>query len=174
MNKRWITVVMGAILVGVLVGAVTWARPGRSAQAADHLRRLTVPAAFFHPNLPGVDYANGGDQIWLYSGTGEFLAPVVFPCLPSVTVERVILTVDDQHGSANACVWMYRTKPSRRTEKLMASVCSSGSGAGVVDYIDDSIVYPEVWPSNGPYLWLAIYGTNINVYGVQIEYRRNI
>jgi len=176
MDKRWMAMVMGALLVGILVGGVVWARPGQSAQAADHLRKLTIPPAFFHPNLPGVDYANGGNRMWVNSGIGEFFAPVVFPCLPSVTVERVILTANDQHSGlgADACVYLYRTKPSQGIKKQMAFVCSSGSGAGAVEYIDDSINYPVVWPSQGPYVLLGIYGTDIKVYGIQIEYKRNI
>jgi len=52
MDKRWMAVVMGALLVGILVGGVAWARPDQSPQAADHLRKLTIPAAFFHPSDP--------------------------------------------------------------------------------------------------------------------------
>jgi hypothetical protein len=148
-KKRSIAMVMGAMLVGILVGGVIWARPDQRAQAADSTRRVTVPAAFFHPNDEGLDYLNNGNYVEIESGQGIFTAPVVFPCLPSVTVERIILSVRDQNGTGigNACI---------------------------INYTDDTIDYPVVWPSQGPYLWLEIYGTNIEVYGVRIEYKRNI
>jgi hypothetical protein len=174
MNKRWMAVVMGALLVGILVGGVVWARPGQSAQAADITRRLTVPAAFFHPVQDGMSYYNTGVELHMTSGSGIYTAPVVFPCLPAVTVERIIFSVEDQNSGVNACVTMYRTKPNKGNEKEMASVCSSGSGPGVINYTDDTIDYPVVWPSNGPYLWLNIPGTGMKVYGVRVEYKRNV
>lgn len=60
MNKRWMAVVMGALLVGTLIGVV-WVRPGQSAQAAGATRKVTVPAAFFHPITDGQDYHNLGE-----------------------------------------------------------------------------------------------------------------
>jgi hypothetical protein len=109
-KKRSIAMVMGAMLVGILVGGVIWARPDQRAQAADSTRRVTVPAAFFHPNDEGLDYLNNGNYVEIESGQGIFTAPVVFPCLPSVTVERIILSVRDQNGTGigNACVSLYR------------------------------------------------------------------
>jgi hypothetical protein len=176
MSRHWMAVVMGALLVGVLVGEVVRARPDHSAQAADVTRRVTVPAAFFHPNDEGLDYWNNGNYVEMQSGQGIFTAPVVFPCLSSVTVERIILSVKDQNsgGIANACVTLYRTKPNKGIENKMASVCSSGAQPGIINYTDDTVDYPEVWPSHGPYLWLELYGTNIEVYGVRIEYKRNV
>jgi hypothetical protein len=174
MNKRWMAVVMGALLVGILVGGVMRARPHQTVQAADITRRLTVPAAFFHPATDDYDFGNNGLALWVYSGDGVFTAPVVFPCLPSVTVERIILSVRDQNGSANACVKLYRSRPNKGNEKEMASQCSGGSQPGVINYTDDTIDYPVVWPSHGPYLYLTIGGTNIDVYGVRVEYKRNI
>jgi hypothetical protein len=174
MNKRWMAVVMGALLVGILLGGVVWAKPDQSVQAADATRRLTVPAAFFHTMSPGYNYWNNGDQISTDSGGATFTAPVVFPCLPSVTVERIILSVKDQNGSVNACAQLYRTKPNKGTQKQMAIACSAGSQPGVINYTDDTIDGPVVWPSHGPYLLLSIGGANIEVYGVRIEYKRNI
>jgi hypothetical protein len=170
MNKRWMAVVTGALLVGILIGGVVWARPGQSAQAAGHLRRLTVPAASFHPTSPGWDYANTGQWVVVSPSMGSFTAPVVFPCLNKVVVERIIFSVKDQNGSANACVGLYRTKPNKGTEKEMAYQCSAGNQPGVINYTDDTIDGPTVWPSNGPYLHLWMYGDNIDVYGVRIEY----
>jgi len=174
MEKRWMAVVMGALLVGILVGGVVWARPGQSVQAADHLRRLTVPAAFFHPADDGLDYWNNGGFVRMESGNGTFSAPVVFPCLPAVTVERIVFSVKDQNAANNACATLYRTKPNKGTEVVMAAVCSTGSQAGVINYTDDTVDNAVVWPSQGPYLWLNIGGTSIDVYGVRIEYKRNI
>ncbi len=174
MDKRWMAMVMGALLVGMLAGGVVWARPGQSAQAADATRRITIPAAFFHPANEIYDYWNNGDYLEMNSGIGAFTAPVVFPCLPSVTVERIIFSVRDQHTDEDACVTLYRTKPNKGTKNQMGLVCSSGSQPGVINYTDDTIDYPVVWPSNGPYLYLVIEGLNVEVYGVRIEYKRNI
>ncbi len=174
MNKGWMAVVMGALLVGILVGGVAWARPGQSARAADATRKLTIPAAFFHPTDPTYDYWNNGDHIWTDSNGGSFTAPVVFPCLPSVTVERIILSVRDQNVCGDASVRLYRTKPNKGTQVEMAWAYSTGSQSGVVNYIDHTIDHPVVWPSQGPYLKLDISGESVSVYGVQIEYKRNI
>jgi hypothetical protein len=168
MKKGWIAMVMGALLVGTLIGVV-WARTGHSAQAAG-TRKITIPAAFFHPADEGIDYYNNGNSLQVQSTTGIFTAPVVFPCLNSVTVERIVFSVRDENASTDACVSLYRTKPNKGTEKLMAYQCSAGSQPGVINYTDDTIDGAVVWPSNGPYLWLNINGTGIRVYGVRIEY----
>lgn len=89
-------------------------------------------------------------------------------------MERIILSVGDQNGGSNACVALYRTRPNKGTVKIMAYQCSGGSQPGVINYTDDTIDGPVVWPSHGVYLYLGIYGPSVNVYGVRIEYKRNI
>jgi hypothetical protein len=173
MKRRWTAAAMGAILVGILVAGVVCARPDQSAQAADATRKLTIPAAFFHPRDPTCYYWNNGNYIWTDSNGGSFTAPVVFPCIPSVTVERITLSVRDQNVCGDAGVSLYRTKPNKGTQKMMASVCSTGSQPDVVNYTSDTIDHPLVWPSQGPYLLLSITGESVTVYGVQIEYKRN-
>jgi hypothetical protein len=173
MNKPWIAVVMSALTVGVMVGGVVWGRPSQSAQAAGGTRKLTIPAAFFHTMSLGYNYWNNGDQITTDSGGATFTAPVVFPCQYAVRVERIILSVKDQNGSVNACVQLYRTKPSKGTQNQMPIACSAGSQPGVINYTEDTIDIPVVTPSHGPYLLLNIGGANIEVYGVQIEYKKN-
>jgi hypothetical protein len=169
MKKGWMAVVMGALLVGTLIGVV-WARPGQGAQAAGGTRKLTIPAAFFHPVNGDEDYENTGNAVWVKTFSGAFVAPVVFPCKKAVTVERVILSVSDFNGTEDACVSLYRTKPSKGTGKLMAHVCSADSPPGVTNYTDDTISSPRIWPGHGPFLRLDVGGTNIAVFGVRIEY----
>jgi hypothetical protein len=97
MNKRWMAVVMGALLVGALIGVV-WVRPGQSAQAAGGTRKVNIPAALFQPIREGRDWWWRSDHLEMNTGLGEFVAPVMFPCLSSVTVERIILYAYDDSG----------------------------------------------------------------------------
>jgi hypothetical protein len=109
---------------------VVWARPNQSPQAADITRKVTIPAAFFHPKMDGLDWNNTGVWLALDSGSGIFTAPVVFPTLSAVTVKKITLSVTDNNAASDACVSMYRTSPKNLTEVQMAGVCSAGSGGG--------------------------------------------
>jgi hypothetical protein len=137
---------------------VVSARPNQSPQAADITRKITIPAAFFHPNRDGLNWTNQGVWLAVDSGIGNFTAPVVFPTLSAVTVKKVTLSVTDNNAGSDACVGLYRTGPKTLTEALMAWVCSTGSG-GATNYDDNTIDYGTVWPSHGPYLSLGIQGT---------------
>jgi len=171
MKKASMAIMLAALLVATIVGVV-WARPNQSPQAADIIRKITIPAAFFHPRYDGIDYSNAGMCLAVDSGSGGFTAPVVFPTLSAVTVKKITLSVTDNNAGSDACIAMYRTSPKNLTESGMAAVCSAGSG-GATSYDDNTIDNAVVWPAHGPYLWLDIYGTNIRVYGVTIEYQRN-
>jgi hypothetical protein len=172
MERRWMAVVMGALLVGTLIGVV-WVRPGQSAQAAGATHKLTIPAASFHPIDDGQDYVNNGVVVWTNSSDARFSAPVVFPCQYAVRVERIIFSAWDQNASGNACVSLWRVKPDKGTRKQMTWVCSSGSQTSVVNYTNNSVNPAVVLSSHGLYLFLDINGSSIDVYGVQIEYKKN-
>ena len=168
-NKTWMSVVVAALLLGGLVGVV-WARPKESPQSADIVRRVTIPAGFFHPAEDGLNWLNDG----ALAGQGAYTAPVVFPCLSPVTVKKITLSVEDHNASADACVSLHRMRPKRLRQWEMAMACSTGSVGGAINYDDSSIEYAQVWPADGPYLWLGIGGPSILVYGVTIEYQRII
>ena len=172
-KKSWIAGVAVALLLGTLVGVV-WARPHDRPEAQDITRKITVPGAFFHPYEEGLSWHNEGLEIEVPSGAGIFTAPVILPCLPSVTVERLILYVEDNNTSANACAYLHRTRPQKGDEALMGSVCSSITPTDVQPFIDSSISPNVVWPSHGVYIWLDIGGPSIYVHAVRIEYHRNI
>jgi hypothetical protein len=173
MHKPWVAAVAAALLVGALLGVVS-ARPNQQPKAADITRKVTVPGAFFNPRQPGYDWYNDSHYIATSTGGGIFLAPVVFPCLPSVTVERVILYVDDKNGTSDACAHLIRSRPQHGDQKTMGSVCSSDTTTGVQTFVDSSISPDVVWPGHGVNVWLAIGGTSIKVHAVRVEYHRNI
>ena len=172
MKKAWIALVLGALLIGTMVGVV-WARPSQSPQAADITRKITIPGGFFSPTEDGYDWYNTGNHVRVDSGTGSFIAPVVFPCLPSVTVERVILYADDQNGGADATAILTRTKPSTGQLVMLGPVSSTGSAVGIRTFTSANI-NKVVWPAQGIHVRLFINGTNMLVYGVTVEYHRNI
>ena len=78
MKKASMAIMLAALLVATIVGVV-WARPNQSPQAADIIRKITIPAAFFHPYQDGIDYNNRGVWLAVDSSNGRFTAPVVFP-----------------------------------------------------------------------------------------------
>lgn len=120
---------LGAVLLGTMVGVV-WARPQGSPQAADITRKVTVPAAFFHPREEGLNWSNDGGGMAVDSGSAIFTAPVVFPTLSAVTVKKITLSVEDHNGTVDACVTLYRTSPKNLTQVSMATACSSGTWGG--------------------------------------------
>jgi len=172
-EKSWIVVVVCALLLGTFVGVV-WARPNDRPETRDITRKITIPGAFFHPHEHGDYWHNEGFEIEVPSGASIFTAPVVFPCLPSVTVERLILYVEDNNGSANACAYLYRTRPPKGDQAQMGQICSSGTTLVVEPFIDSSINPNVVWPGHGAYIRLEIDGPSVYVHGVRVEYHRNI
>jgi hypothetical protein len=174
MNKRWMAVVMGALLVGALIGVV-WVRPGQSAQAAGGTRKVNIPAALFQPIREGRDWWWRSDHLEMNTGLGEFVAPVVFPCLSSVTVERIILYAYDDSGVGGTGAYLFRTKPNRGSIKRLGSAYTGWLATSSAD----PTAYPSadinkvIGPSHGVYLYLNIEQSGIKVYGVTIEYHSN-
>jgi len=168
-------VAAAALLLGTLAG-VAWARPRSDGpQPAETTRQVTLAAADFIPARDGDDWYNSSGYVVCYSsGSGcLFTAPVVFPCLPSVTIERIRLHVNDSNGSGTAIVTLHRAKPSKGVINDLESVTSpTGTSGGFQTYTSDPI-NKVVWPSQRAYVYLGMY-TNIYVYGVTIEYRRNV
>ena len=171
-NKSWMAVVAGVLLVATLVGVV-WARPSDRTQAQDITRKVTMTGGEFIPTSDDWDYENNGNYVYCASGSCNFSAPVVFPCLPSVTVERIILHVQDNNGSSKAIATLYRSYPPTGAEVWLGSAESPTGTAGHQPWSSDPI-NKVVWPSQRAYIWLSIGGTNIQVSGVVVEYHRNI
>ena len=171
-KKSWMAVVAAALLVGTLVGVV-WARPHDRPQAQDITRKVTLTGGDFIPHEEVDNWSNNGDWVRCDIGSCAFTAPVVFPCLPSVTVERIRLHVDDAHGSAFASVGLFRAQPTNRGDVWLGSASSPPGIVGFQTY-NSQPINKRVWPSQKAYIWLDIGGNNIYVYGVTVEYHRNI
>jgi hypothetical protein len=171
-NRSWMAVVAAALLLGTLAGVV-WARPNDRPQAQDITRKVTLSAADFIPNSDDWNYGNSG-ALAECSGMCNFNAPIVFPCLPAVTVERIKLHVRDDNGTQTASASLYRAKPSVGAGDFLGAVASpTGTSDGLQTYTSGTI-NKVVWPSQKAYIWVSIGGGNIGVYGVTVEYHRNI
>ena len=167
LKRSWMAMLMGMLLLGTLVGAV-WARPQNRPEAQNTTRRVTIPGAFFNPVSDLVDSYNSGNKIYMLTAYGHFTAPVVFPCLSPVTVERLILYADDGNPAMNACAELHRTRLPQGADVPLGWVCSpAGTTTGVQPFIDDTISPNVVWPAHGVYVWIEIGGPNIDVYGVE-------
>ena len=171
-SKSWMALVSAALLLGTLAGVV-WARPHDRPQAQDITRKVTLTGADFIPHEDTDNWRVDGSQVSCKSGICYYHAAVVFPCLPSVTVERIRLHVHDGNASSYAWVKYYRAYPPTGAEVYAGEVLSPLGLSGGTKTYSSGAVNTVVWPSQRFYIWLYL-GTNIEVYGVTVEYHRNI
>jgi hypothetical protein len=172
-EKSWMAVVAAVLLLGTLAGVV-WARPGGRPQAAEITRKVTLPAGALVSTSKAYDWGNDGAKIWCNSGTCYWAAHVVFPCLPAVTVERVKLHVYDFNTGDRACAEVYRSRPAAGQVPKLGGVCSPITGTTLdPETFASGAINKVVWPSQGAVAWL-VSGSNIWVYGITVEYHRNI
>ena len=172
-RKSWMAVVMGALLLGALVGVV-WARPHERPQAQDITRKVTLTGGDFIPHEEVDNWFNNGDWVRCDTGSCAFTAPVVFPCLPSVTVERIKLYANDSHSSQWAAAQIHRTYPPTGANVSLGTASSPPATDGGIKTYTSPPINKRVWPSHGVYIWLHIGGPDIYVYAVRIEYHRNL
>ena len=172
-NKSSMAAVAGILLVGTLVGVV-WARPQDRPQAQDITRKVTLTGGDFIPADDSDNWYNDGDYVKCESSTCEFTGPVIFPCLPSVTVERIKLHVSDSNNGALARAELYRAYPSTGADVELGEAVSPGGTSGGLKTYTSPNINQVVWPSQKAYIDLYISGTGIDVYGVTVEYHRNI
>ena len=171
-NRSWMAVVAAGVLLGTLVGVV-WARPNDGPQAADITRKVTLAGSDFIPASDTEDWGNSGFHVRCESGVCGFTATVVFPCLPSVTVERMKLHVYDYNATQSTCATLFRTYPTTgATVQLGAAASPEGGSGGLQTYTNPNI-NKVVWPSQKAYIYLVIGGPNIHVDGVTVEYHKN-
>jgi hypothetical protein len=172
MNKSWMAVVMAALLLGTLAGVV-WARPNDRPGAADITRKVTLGAADFAPINEDVDWWCNGQKLMCVAGSCVFHAPVVFPCLPAVTVERIRLHVVDNSTVGWAAATLYKAKPATGGHWFQGSASSPlGTSGGLKTYTSAYINKP-VYPNQKAYFQLLINDGTVAVYGVTVEYHRN-
>lgn len=172
LNKSWMAVAAAALLLGTLVGVV-WARPHDRPQSQDITRKVNLTGGEFIPADEAQTWHNTGDFIECDAGICSFIAPVVFPCLPSVTVERFTLYVEDNHGTANASASLYRVYLPTKKDIFLGQALSPSGTAGYQPW-NSGAINKTVWPSQRAYISLWIGGPDIKVYGVTVEYHRNI
>ncbi|NIN68462.1 MAG: hypothetical protein GTO63_27890 [Anaerolineae bacterium] len=165
-KKWWIPLLLCAMLIAALVGVV-WARPKSQLGASSY--KVTIPGSAFHPNYDGMNWYAGYGNIHMDGGSGEFTAAVPMP--PGrKTVQKVILFVDDANATQTACVSLERLKVDG-TSSSMAYVCSPvGTSGGIQSYSDETISPSIIRGRHTQYLYLDIYGTNIDVWAVRIVY----
>jgi len=175
MKKAWMAMVLGALLLGTMAGAV-WARPK---QMLAGNRKLAIGPAAFEPAFDGYDYQiitweMGKDTAYM-STTGdydEYVAPVVFPTLSPVTVKKITLIVNDMNETDRCRALLYRGNPDKMNAAEMAIVKSELSAPAPLRYSVDTIQNATVWPSHAPVVRLEL-RQNMKFYGVIIEYQVN-
>jgi hypothetical protein len=173
-SKLWIAAVVGALLLGTLVGVV-WARPREERLAAGRTRKVVLAAADFIPSEASEDWYNGG---WFVTcgpgGHCYYTAPVVFPCLSSVTVERIKLHAYDDNVDYEATATLLRLNPARLKLANLGEISSSGSSSQYPRTFTSPNINKRVLPSQRAYILLYIPVTStISVYGITIEYHTN-
>jgi hypothetical protein len=171
-KKSWMAVVAAALLVATLVGVV-WARPNDRPEAQDITRKVTLTGGEFIVRYDGQDWFSDGASLECNSGSCGFVAPVVFPCLPGVTVERITLHVKDSNPNLWARASLYRAQPATGADVWLGAAQSPAGTAGHQPWSSDPI-NKTVWPSQRAYIYLDIGGPAIWVYGAVVEYHRNI
>jgi len=171
-SKSWMAVLAAVLLLSTVAGVV-WARPRQRPQGADITRRVTLTGGEFITARDGQNWQTTGAVLECEGSFCHFFAPVVFPCLPSVTVERIRLHAEDGNGSAWVTANLYRAKPATQGDVLLGKAESPPGTAGFQTYTSGPI-NKVVWPSQRAYIWLHIGGPGIYVSGVTVEYHRNI
>ena len=172
-NKSWMAVMAAVLLVAMLAGVV-WARPNDKPQAQDITRKVTLTGGDFIPAYDYNNWSNGGGYVMCSLGNCSYTAPVVFPCLPSVTVERIKLHVNDPSADEWASATLARAYPSTGADVPLGNVISPyGISGGLRTYTSPNI-NQVVWPSQKAFIRLYIGDTGILAYGVTVEYHRNI
>ncbi len=172
-SKSWMVGVGAALLLGALVGVV-WARPNDRPQGTDITRKVTLTSSDFFPHRNTDDWFNTGSVVVCFTGSCELAAPVVFPCLPSVTVERIKLHVYDNNNGYRAKATLRRAHPSTGALVPLGEVRSPLGTTGGLQTYTSGTINKVVWPSQKVFIWLEIEGQFIDVYGVTVEYHRNI
>ena len=167
-KKLWIAVLLAMLLVASLAGEAG----ARERTAVSAWEYVTVPAAWFHPTEDGTDWSNAGHRIYVNSGTGSFIAPVMFPGSRPVIVKKVILYAYDNNAGANVPVTLYKTNPYAGTDVDIAYAQSAlNSSVNPRVFSDVTITYAKIQRTQGAHLWLDINGsTDLAVYGVKIVY----
>ena len=121
MKRLWAPVLVAllvAALLGPASGAVTAVEP-RLVTA-----NLLVPAGAFVPVRTTDGYQNAGTLLWTDTG-GDFLTEVTFP-VPIVTIKRITLYSLDTDAGGEACVALFRTRPTQGSEDTAAfGLCST-------------------------------------------------
>jgi len=151
---------------------VVWSKSNECAGAADITRKVTLTGADFTPAQDTDDWENLGIYVECEAGECTFMAPVVFPCLSSVTVERIKLHVNDYTSEYRAIATLHGAKPSQPSLRKLGRVRSPWGLSGGFQTYTSNPINKVVWPSERAYIKLTM-GTDMLVYGVTIQYHPN-
>lgn len=170
-NRSWMAVVAAALLLGTLAGVV-WARPNDNPTTQTRkTRKVYVAAADFIPKSNDFEYSNLGKTVSCDSENCFFLAPVVFPCLNAVTVERIRLRAQSGSGDWTPAVVLYRAAPSGN-EVYLGEVECPNTETQAPQTCTSPDINQVVWPSQRAYIWLWVPSSHL-VWGVTVEYHPN-
>jgi len=175
-NWSWKTVLLAVVMLSTVVGVV-WAGLHEKAQAAGGTQKVTLAGADFIPyddGTDGNDWKNAGDFVACDLGNCAFVAPVVFPCLSSVTVERFKVHLYDGSACGYAYATLHRSKPSKGSSTTLGSQLGTTFEGTTADptTLTSGPINKVVWPSQRAYVSVTITGPSIKVYGITVEYHR--
>jgi hypothetical protein len=170
-RRLWIPVLVGLLVAGMLGvgggGAVEAAEPRLTT------RTITVPAAAFNPVNNTTNFGTNGDELWTFTGGGNFTAPLFFEA-PAVTIRKITLFAWDNGSGGDICVGLYRTTPASADEQEMGLVCSAGaSTTDPAVFTQKTLTIRKITGGYGPYLFLWLPGSlssGYQFYGVRITY----
>jgi hypothetical protein len=173
-KKWWMPLLIGALLMGTLVGVVG-ARPNaRPHEVPASWQKLTVPVQNCIPQEETMNYRHQADYLQCQSGSCLFFCPVTFPTEQAVTVKRLTLFAYDNDGTIGhmASANLYKINPQRKNDVLLASVLTTTSPADAQVVRDSSIDNALIRRTQGPFLTVSSQGATVKVYGVRIFYTR--
>jgi hypothetical protein len=173
-NWSWMTMVLAVVVLSALAVA-GWTGWHGQARAAAGTKKVTLAGADFIPYDDGVDgndWHNAGDYVECDAGTCSFVAPVVFPCLSSVTVERFKLHLYDSSGCAYAYATLHRSRPSNASSATLGSQLGTTFEGTTADpaTLTSGPINKVVGPTQRAYVSVTITGPGVKVYGVTVEY----
>ncbi|MFH1329359.1 MAG: hypothetical protein ABIJ48_01675 [Actinomycetota bacterium] len=164
MRRLWVPV-LAALLVAVLIGpgVVTAAEPRATTG------KIMIPTASFTPTTDNLDYSNLGLMLYMNSGSGRFLAPLVFP-VQEVNIRKIVLYAYDYSGTGQVCATVFRASPPTAGQLNLGGVCTTDSTADP-QTPSTSVISPRRVNTavTGPYLWVSI-DSGLVFYGVSVLY----
>jgi hypothetical protein len=173
-NRLWIPVLLGVVLIATLVGAAS-ARPN-ARPLAQPWRVLAISSRDCIPTDDADDWEHHDRHLECGAATCAFVCPVVFPAageqaVGAVNVKRLTVYIYDNAGGVAPNVYLDKTYPLNGSVTEMAKVQTTDASATDPQTImDTSIVANPVYRVQVPSLWVSLLAGNIRFYGAFIHY----